>query len=331
MQDSNVACVRTSRGSLDVHPRSVQASISSRLHSSCSMPESAMNPEYEYSLPTHLAELMAGPIFETEEGAPQDEGKAKASMHSLTSARCDSSCGVGHPQSGVGPMLSLLATQLSGRALVSHGSYGSSASRTGGYSTELARRSLSDRPLLGRTKTPATAVTVTSSFCNSDMGSNVVTGARSSQCGAAPTTRRAVFGWRWQGAEPAAGQGQEAAGIHPGRARDLPCELRRRRDTAVSASAAHIMASATDASAREKRIRRLHRLLDAFEPDDLLLGRFELLGCQERRRGGAAAACAARAACAAGETMGACGLLHGSCPHRPNLVQPSCIACCHWH
>ena len=292
-------------------PDASSSSASGHTHGSGTVPRSAMNPDYEYVLPAHIAHLMGGPIQETEEEELLDQGQEGTSDY-IKKDGDTSSSGSGVGRRGrprrVLQLASMAATQPGGtgferRMPVDPGSGRSSARGPRGSSTA---------PLAGAAA--ATSMDGSLRLCTDEPGSTIVVAPydltrvttystsadeRSQRGGAVGTfstfssVPSGISEERWHATETPPGPRSEGLGFRKARARVSEVSTAGRSEEAPARGpwAADVGKSATDLSAGDKRIPRLQRLLDAFGEDDLFLGRFEMLGRQHRRRGGVPAVC----------------------------------------
>ena len=286
------------------------ATLSSEADHKCtngSVPRCAMNPAYEYALPTHVAHLMAGPTVET-----------KLSADTLKETKGGPFHGHGGGHRGIIRRLQLsmhAATQpadlRSPRQMPQTKDGGGSSGSGGG---------------MGSAITAPLAIARSNAFqqesleAQSDAGSTVIVAPYMASGGTdmSPVhTQDQTVG----GTETATTQLQddvelpppplppkrEIFGIRLGRAHDTEStrdstgssalrggrQQRWRRSWLPSSVGPSTVESATEEVSAtavltaQQLMDRLHRQLDGFESSDQFLGRFELLGRNERRRGGA--------------------------------------------
>eukprot|EP00892_Ulva_mutabilis_P006549 jgi/Ulvmu1/4266/UM194_0006.1 len=307
---TGVTPIISDEGSLLRHTGSA---VSGGMQNSASMPQSAMNSQYEYALPTQVAMLMGGPILETEveeDPAAADAGKRGGGVSHKKRGETS-----GASTTGDGDMLRMLqlpvlaATQPSGvpsdRGLsLTDGSAGSGGggSLPGSNTAPLAGVPSAacgrEQSLRVRTEKPGSTVVMAP---YDDTYMHAMRTMRASGSVASRTmhtmdvtigsTSTSGEGWRTTGTPPAPPQqqqGGEVFGIRMLRTEGVEGEAERLEDAAVRAPAADVVEQAAEDGGGGSRIRRLQRLLDAFGDDDVFLGRFEMLGRQQRRRGGQA-------------------------------------------
>eukprot|EP00892_Ulva_mutabilis_P006551 jgi/Ulvmu1/4268/UM194_0008.1 len=310
---TNITPVGSNRASSRMPRTGSSASGHAQSSSSGSMPQSAMNPNFEYALPTHIARLMGGGIMETEDEAEGEAAKGNGDGYEKKGGAAGGGDGGGPTPRSAPWMLqlaSLPATQPSGvpseRGLaVTDGGAGSGAgggSLLGSNTAPLAGSSavrVRQESLDAHTEGPGSTVIV-APYDLAQNGSGVWTteggGTRVHTVGGTIPTSTSGGEWRSTrsmgstGSTPPSTAGPSSAGTGMRRRRVSSLEggSEERGGGAGLAPSMDVGQSATDVSLSDARIRRLQRLLDAFGEEDLFLGRFEMLGRQQRRRGGQA-------------------------------------------
>ena len=284
------------------------SSLSARIGSAgSSVPQSAMNPAYEYALPTNVARMMGGPILETEEEMLLENLKA--------APRGGTSIGGGGKKPAVSTgsndrspqdtrLPSLAMTQPGGTpslrgVSLTDGSFGSGGGRGSVQGAMLNTEPAVGAALDGRegslhaqseVDAPGTTIVVapydvTQSTHSRTVETSVGLLSRMRTVDGTISSTGSWDGSRTSGTPPPVTDGgPDIHGIHMGRVHDgaTTSDGAPARAAAVDAGQ-----TGTDVPKGDPRIRRLHRLLDGFAYDDLFLGRYELLGRDQRRRGGA--------------------------------------------
>lgn len=279
-------------------PKAITDASNSRQYGS-HIPRCAMNPAYEYALPTQVARLMAGPYVRTEH----------AGTHGLDAAL------PGHSQPGgywgsihclKPPILAatqpLKSASLRSGALHcddSHGRGGRDGSVPGTNSAPVycTRREKNQQDSLGAQSNDCGSTFVVSPYMPPRCSARMMTHDETVIDSTGASTRS------WDDDEtppPPLPPQKEVFGIHLGD----PCDTHSARgspETHVSQPRQwwHQMwssppvrtppADSTDDSVQsaQQLMARLQRQLDSFRVDDLFLGRFAMLGAQKRRCGGA--------------------------------------------
>ena len=279
------------------------------LHDSSRIPRSALNPAYEYALPTEVANLMAGPCVETEDVGAHGvidtsslRGQAGGCWKSLSwlqlpmLAATESPkaaphrCGAIHPTSGRSSGGGDGTLRGSNSAPVYSYLPGRNVSvLLGTHSTHSAGNTIIISPYI---LTDSSARMMTR--CSHDLSTTGSTGA---------STRSWYDDDETLPPSPPPPQQQEMSRVHTGGSRDTvstsnssgihealrgqqrQCWQRNWLPSSARTPPADCIVGSIQ-SARQL-MARLQRRLDAFRENDLFLRRFEMLGSQNRRRGGA--------------------------------------------
>ena len=286
-------------------PGSTVNDTSSSLRHSSLIPRCAMNPAYEYALPTQVARLMAGPCVKTEHvGANGFD--AASPIHSQPGG-CR-----GRVPWLQSPMLA--ATQPLNAASLRSGAMpiGGSCSSSGRYGsisrTNLApvyssRHSGNPQESLGAHSNAVGSTIVMSPYMPNGRSACMLTRCTHEQSAIGSTI---VSTRSWDDAEtppPPPPQQQDVFGINMGGLRDTvgtrdsarihgPVRAQNRQWWQRMWLPAAVQTPPDDstvnsAQSAQQLLARLQRQLDGFRTDDLFLMRFEMLGAQTRRRGGA--------------------------------------------
>eukprot|EP00892_Ulva_mutabilis_P004444 jgi/Ulvmu1/2371/UM130_0002.1 len=268
------------------------------------VPRSAMNPKYEYALPTRVARLMAGPLMDTDEVAARKATKKERTTRGNGGGRRD----VRRLQL---PVLAVTQPQppptyAPGRPLSASTAGGSMGGSVPGSNTAplagTARNTRRQPSLQARSDESGSTVIIAP--YNVPDGFAVAPVATQDQTIGGTHEFSTVSTRSWDTLSlpppPPAEPRREIFGIRLGRTRDATTgtEVRRQQQRGrlwlSPLSGPSTVDSTTDEASTlgqmtgEELIVRLHRQLDAFGEDDLFLGRFEMLGRQQRRRGGQA-------------------------------------------
>lgn len=279
-----------------------------------SMPTSALNPNYEYALPTSLAlvrpepeedgdEMLKPSLFDRDAGGyrerqPEPRGVAAAAASVAEARRARHAATVANVppgRRGSEQRLIDLSTDNASAADAS-GSQGRSGAGSIGHTPSLASGSgvgNNTAPALGAHREPslqARSGGVTGSTIIRAPYDNTEDSRRTRVY--MPYTQSTAGGVSTEGgctiAEDAVYNEPSASAALTALRRPREIDNRGQGDPySVRAPAADFGMATTDVSVTDDGIRGVLKQLDVFSKKDLFLGRFELLGRQQRRRGGA--------------------------------------------
>ena len=304
---TDIPPVVSDHGSL---PRATLSSVASHLLTNGSVPRCAMNPAYEYALPTQVARLMAGPTVETTFDADTPEEAKGGPLHAHGGSRGGIIRRLQLPIHAATQPADLASLRpVSSQTEDSGGSGAAGGSVPGRNTAPLASArpdELRQESLEAQSEADSTTAKAPDMLPGGKGMSPVHT---QDQTVGGTETATTQLQDDVELPPPPLPPKREIFGIRLGRAHDTEStrdstgssalrggrQQRWRRSWLPSSVGPSTVESATEEVSAtavltaQQLMDRLHRQLDGFESSDQFLGRFELLGRNERRRGGASA------------------------------------------